>query len=54
MTLYLKSSFSMMYPTGPQLNTQGFPEQFGGGGGGGVGVEISWGGPNSSETLGIS
>ena len=33
-TLYLRSSFSMMYPTGPQLNTQGFPELFGGGGGG--------------------
>ena len=27
----------MMYSTGPQLNTQGFPEQFGGGGGGGGG-----------------
>ena len=25
----------MMDPTGPQLNTQGFPELFGGGGGGG-------------------
>ena len=28
-TLYLRSSFSMMYPTGPQLNTQGFPEHLG-------------------------
>ena len=27
----------MMYPQGPQLNTQGFPELFGGGGGGGGG-----------------
>ena len=36
-TLYLRSSFSIMYPTGPQLNTHGFPEQFGGGGGGGGG-----------------
>ena len=36
MTLYLRSSFSMMYPQGPQLNTQGFPELFEGGGGGGV------------------
>ena len=34
-----------MYPQGPQLNTQGFPELFGGGGGGGGG-----GGMNSSET----
>ena len=25
-----------MYPQGPQLNTQGFPELFEGGGGGGV------------------
>ena len=36
-TLYLRSSFFMMCPTGPQLNTQGFPEHFGGGGGGGGG-----------------
>ena len=27
----------MMYPQGPQLNTQGFPELFGGGGGEGGG-----------------
>ena len=33
-TLYLRSSFSMMYPEGPQVYTQGFPELFGGGGGG--------------------
>ena len=32
MTLYLRSSFSMMYPQGPQLYTQCFPELFGGGG----------------------
>ena len=37
MTLYLRSSFSMMDPTGPQVNTQGFTELFGGGGGGGGG-----------------
>ena len=37
MTLYLRSSFSMMYPTGPQLYTQGFPGRVGGGGGGGGG-----------------
>ena len=37
MTLYLRSSFSMMYTQGPQLNTQGFPKLFGGGGGGGGG-----------------
>ena len=41
-TLYLRSSFSMMYPTGPQLNTQGFPELFGGGGGGGGGDFVRW------------
>ena len=35
MTSYLRSSFSMMYPQGPQVYTQGFPELFGGGGGGG-------------------
>ena len=35
-TLYLRSSFSMMYPQGPQLNTQGFPELAEGGGGGRV------------------
>ena len=34
-TLYLRSSFSMMYPQGPQLYTQGFPELAGGGGNGG-------------------
>ena len=34
-TLYLRSSFSMMYPQGPQLYTQCFPELAGGGGGGG-------------------
>ena len=34
-TLYLRSSFSMMYSQGPQLYTQGFPELSGGGGGGG-------------------
>ena len=26
----------MMYPEGPQVYTQGFPERFGGGGGGGA------------------
>ena len=31
-TLYLISSFSMMYPQGPQIYTQCFPELFGGGG----------------------
>ena len=36
----------MMYPQGPQVYTQGFPELFGGGGE----VDISWGGPNSSKT----
>ena len=41
-TLYLRSSFSMMYPTGPQLNTQGFSELFGGGGGGGGGDFVGW------------
>ena len=35
----------MMYPEGPQVYTQCFPEKFGGGGGGGGG-----GGPNSSKT----
>ena len=30
MTLYLRSSFSMMYPEGPQVYTQGFSD--GGGG----------------------
>ena len=35
-TLYLRSSFSMMYPEGPQVYTQGFSELFGGGGGGGA------------------
>ena len=34
-TLYLRSSLSMMYPQDPQVYTQGFPELFGGGGGGG-------------------
>ena len=34
-TLYLRLSFSMMYPQGPQLNTQGFPELVEGGRGGG-------------------
>ena len=34
MTLYLRSSFSMMYPQGPQLYTQCFPELAGGGGDG--------------------
>ena len=33
MTLYLRSAFSMMYPQGPQVYTQGFPELAGGGGG---------------------
>ena len=37
-TLYLRSSFSMMYPQGPQLYTQGYPELAEGGGGGGGGV----------------
>ena len=40
-TLYFRSSFSMMYPQGPQLNTQGFPELFEGGGGGGGGVRFA-------------
>ena len=40
-TLYLRSSFSMMYPQGPQLYTQGFPELVGGGGGGG-GDFVRW------------
>ena len=39
----------MMYPQGPQVYTQGFPELFGGGGGGGGGGD-SWGVPNSSKT----
>ena len=40
----LRSSFSMIYPQGPQLNTQGFPELFGegGGGGGGGGDFVGW------------
>ena len=42
-TLYLRLSFSMMYPQGPQVYTQGFPQLVEGGGGGG-------GGPNSSKT----
>ena len=42
-TLYLRSSFFMMYPQGPQLYTQGFPELFGGGGGGGGGGDfVRW------------
>ena len=32
-TLYSRLSFCMMYPQGPQVYTQGFPELFGGGGG---------------------
>ena len=40
MALYLRSSFSMMYPEGPQVYTQGFPERFGGGGGGGGGADF--------------
>ena len=46
-TLYLRSSYSLMYPQGPQVYTQGFPELTVGG----VGwVEILGGGPNSSKT----
>ena len=51
MTLYLRSSFSMMYPTGPQLYTQGFPERVGGGGGGGRFREVDLTPPRQ---LGIS
>ena len=42
-TLYLRSLFPMMYPEGPQVYTQCFPEKFEGGGGG------AGGGPNSSK-----
>ena len=41
-TLYLRSSFSMMYPQGPQLYTQCFPELAGGGGGGGGEEFVGW------------
>ena len=40
-TLYLRSSFSMMYPQGPQHYTQSFPELAGGGGG--EGIIVRWG-----------
>ena len=42
MTLYLRSSFSMMYLKGPQLYTQCFLELAGGGGGGGGGEFVRW------------
>ena len=51
-TLYLRSSFSMMYPQGPQLYTQSFPELPGSPWGGGVEEEHPWGGVNSSKMAG--
>ena len=39
-TLYLRLSFPMMYPQGPELYTQCFPEQFGGGDDGGGGGDF--------------
>ena len=42
-TLYLRLSFSMIYPEGPQVHTQCFTEKFGrGGGGGGGGDFVRW------------